>query len=140
MFQLFARGRRRDDRPSSTFFSSFPFSLSLFSLSTSSRHLIFFASRRLSRRVKAGPSKGKIISDYFARARLWRTRYSWQVEGDGGRGNCSGTRDAKLAELDTTHKVLAVRGLSRGVRRTADRNLISLANEFLSKSRVSRLM
>lgn len=47
------------------------------------------------------------------------------------------TRDVELTELNTTHKL---RADPRGTRRTADRNLISLANEFLSKSRVSRLM
>lgn len=47
------------------------------------------------------------------------------------------TRDVELTELNTTHKL---RADLRETRRTADRNLISLANEFLSKSRVSRLM
>lgn len=47
-------------------------------------------------------------------------------------------RDVELTEHDATHKLR--RGPSQSMRRTAGRNLISLASEFLSKSRVSRLI
>lgn len=77
----------------------------------------------------------RIILDYFF-AHDFGVRYHEMAnETRGQRGN----GDVELAELNTAHKLRTRRTL-REVRRTAGRNLISLANEFLSKSRVSRLM
>lgn len=123
-----ARGVRTVKRVDIFFF----FVVLLFSRSF--RRLIFFVAfiMRYRRARWRGARVKEIILDYFLRSALLLDG------GEGGKGvKERTTKNVELKELNTTHKL---RGDPRGARRTAGRNLISLANEFLSKSRVSRLM
>lgn len=114
-----ARGVRTVKRVD-IFFPSFFYSPAVFAVS--------FSSSRLSC-DEEGPEQKKLFWITFC-AQFYCAMTVEEVEE-------RTTRDVELTELNTTHKL---RGDPRGARRTAGRNLISLANEFLSKSRVSRLM
>lgn len=117
------------DRGVDIFFSVFP----LFLHRTSFRRFIFFiafASATGNWRSGKRASEENYFELLFC-ARVWRAISREKSE-------TRGQRDVELAELNTAHKLR--REGPCGVRRTAGRNLISLANEFLSKSRVSRLM
>lgn len=111
------------------------FFLRLSLISLSDRLSPFHFLRRICRamRIRDGQAE-EIILDYilFFCARLWRA--------------ISGERGAKREDNETWNSRNPIRRINynakdpRGARRTAGRNLISLANEFLSKSRVSCLM
>jgi len=111
------------------------FSLSFLYFSIGPAFTVSFSSSRLRARQATGEvererAKRIILNYFFVPGFGVRYQERWVKQ--------RGQRDMGLAELNTAHKLR--REGPCGVRRTAGRNLISLANEFLSKSRVSRLM
>lgn len=127
-----ARGMRTDCGVD-IFFSVFP----LFLHRTSFRRLIFFVAFAVRCGCATGNRRGgrrrakRIILDYFF-ALDFGVRY--QERGAKRENNEMWNSRNSIPRINYDTKD------PRGVRRRAGRNLISLANEFLSKSRVSRLM